>query len=86
MSDSKRRGRAPSLDAVASLVVLFGYDVLFLPDEQDGTLTSAEMTSEAKDLISHRGQSLRAIAPLVVAALRGLRVRPARLELALVRT
>jgi XTP/dITP diphosphohydrolase len=44
----------------------FGYDVLFVPDEQDGEITSAEMTSETKDLISHRGQSLRAIAPVVV--------------------
>jgi XTP/dITP diphosphohydrolase len=43
----------------------FGYDVLFVPDDQDGELTSAEMTAEAKDLISHRGQSLRAIAPVV---------------------
>ncbi len=44
----------------------FGYDVLFVPDDQDGSLTSAEMTPEAKDLISHRGHSLRAIAPAVV--------------------
>ena len=44
----------------------FGYDVVFVPDEQDGELTSAEMTAEDKDLISHRGQSLRAIAPAVV--------------------
>ena len=44
----------------------FGYDVLFVPDDQDGELTSAEMTAEAKDLISHRGHSLRAIAPAVV--------------------
>ncbi len=43
----------------------FGYDVLFVPDAQDGELTSAEMTAEAKDLISHRGHSLRAIAPAV---------------------
>jgi XTP/dITP diphosphohydrolase len=48
----------------------FGYDVLFVPDEQDGELTSAEMPAEAKDQISHRGQSLRAIAPLVVESLR----------------
>jgi XTP/dITP diphosphohydrolase len=48
----------------------FGYDVVFVPDEQDGELTSAEMTAEAKDLISHRGQSLRAIAPVVVDLLR----------------
>jgi XTP/dITP diphosphohydrolase len=47
----------------------FGYDVLFVPDEQDGELTSAEMTAEAKDLISHRGESLRAIAPVVVEVL-----------------
>jgi XTP/dITP diphosphohydrolase len=44
----------------------FGYDVLFVPDDQGGSLTSAEMTPEAKDLISHRGHSLRAIAPAVV--------------------
>jgi XTP/dITP diphosphohydrolase len=44
----------------------FGYDVVFVPDEQEGELTSAEMTAAAKDLISHRGQSLRAIAPAVV--------------------
>ena len=43
----------------------FGYDVLFVPDEQDGELTSAEMDADAKDAISHRGQSLRAIAPRV---------------------
>ena len=47
----------------------FGYDVLFVPDEQDGELTSAELSAEAKDLISHRGHSLRAIAPEVVALL-----------------
>src|ERR1700712_4231504 len=47
----------------------FGYDVLFVPDEQDGALTSAEMTAEVKDQISHRGQSLRAITPLVADAL-----------------
>ena len=49
----------------------FGYDVVFVPDEQDGELTSAEMTSEAKDQISHRGRSLRALAPLVVERLDG---------------
>ncbi|GGF57665.1 non-canonical purine NTP pyrophosphatase [Marmoricola endophyticus] len=46
----------------------FGYDVLFVPDQQDGTQTSAEMPAEAKDAISHRGRALRAIAPLVVEA------------------
>jgi XTP/dITP diphosphohydrolase len=49
----------------------FGYDVVFVPDEQEGKLTSAEMTAEQKDRISHRGRSLRQIAPLVVEALRG---------------
>ena len=43
----------------------FGYDALFVPDEQDGQLTSAEMSAEAKDRISHRGKSLRAMAPVV---------------------
>jgi XTP/dITP diphosphohydrolase len=49
----------------------FGYDVLFVPDAQHGELTTAEMSSEAKDAISHRGMSLRAIAPVVVAVLGG---------------
>jgi XTP/dITP diphosphohydrolase len=47
----------------------FGYDVLFVPDEQDGTLTTAEMSADAKDAISHRGRSLRVIAPVVTRAL-----------------
>jgi XTP/dITP diphosphohydrolase len=47
----------------------FGYDVVFVPDEQDGSLTSAEMTAEDKDRVSHRGKSLRAIAPVVLNAL-----------------
>ena len=49
----------------------FGYDVVFVPDEQDTALTSAEMTSAEKDRISHRGKSLRRIAPIVVEALSG---------------
>jgi XTP/dITP diphosphohydrolase len=48
----------------------FGYDVLFVPEEQDGELTTAEMSAEAKDRISHRGQSLRAMAPAVADLLR----------------
>lgn len=47
----------------------FGYDVVFVPDDQDGSLTSAEMTAEDKDQISHRGRSLRKIAPIVIEAL-----------------
>ena len=49
----------------------FGYDALFVPDDQDGELTSAEMTSAAKDAISHRGRALREIAPVVVGVLAG---------------
>jgi XTP/dITP diphosphohydrolase len=46
----------------------FGYDPLFVPDGE--TRTSAEMPADEKDAISHRGKALRAIAPLVAAALR----------------
>ena len=49
----------------------FGYDVVFVPDEQAGTLTSAEMTAEQKDEISHRGRALRLVAPIVVETLAG---------------
>jgi XTP/dITP diphosphohydrolase len=49
----------------------FGYDVVFVPDEQAGALTSAEMSAEEKDRISHRGESLRKVAPIVVSALGG---------------
>ncbi|RLV49774.1 non-canonical purine NTP pyrophosphatase [Nocardioides mangrovicus] len=49
----------------------FGYDVLFVPDDQDGALTSAEMSPEVKDAISHRGRALREIAALVVEVLQG---------------
>lgn len=47
----------------------FGYDPLFRPKGE--TRTSAQMSSEEKDLMSHRGKALRAIAPRVVAALAG---------------
>ncbi|MEP6667164.1 MAG: RdgB/HAM1 family non-canonical purine NTP pyrophosphatase [Nocardioidaceae bacterium] len=45
----------------------FGYDVVFVPEGE--TRTSAEMPPNEKDAISHRGKSLRAVAPLVAAAL-----------------
>ena len=45
----------------------FGYDVVFVPEGE--TRTSAEMPADEKDAISHRGTSLRAVAPLVAAAL-----------------
>jgi XTP/dITP diphosphohydrolase len=47
----------------------FGYDVLFVADGYD--VTTAELTPTEKDAISHRGMSLRAIAPIVTAALGG---------------
>ena len=54
----------------------FGYDVLFVADEHsspgtDPELTSAELTPEEKDRISHRGRALREIAPRVAQVLRG---------------
>lgn len=42
----------------------FGYDVLFVADEHPG-LTTAELSVEEKDAISHRGQALRQLAPEV---------------------
>ena len=49
----------------------FGYDGLFLPDDQDDALSSAELAPEAKDAISHRGRALREIAPQVGRLLQG---------------
>lgn len=41
----------------------FGYDVVFCADGYD--VTTAELTQTEKDRISHRGQALRRVAPLV---------------------
>lgn len=48
----------------------FGYDVLFVADEHPG-LTTAELSQEDKDAISHRGRALRELAPLVTQELAG---------------
>ena len=40
----------------------FGYDVLFVADDHPG-LTTAELSREDKDAISHRGHALRELAP-----------------------
>ncbi|TQK70055.1 MULTISPECIES: RdgB/HAM1 family non-canonical purine NTP pyrophosphatase [unclassified Nocardioides] len=42
----------------------FGYDVLFVATERPG-LTTAELSRDDKDAISHRGRALREVAPLV---------------------
>jgi XTP/dITP diphosphohydrolase len=48
----------------------FGYDVVFVADEHaDADLTSAELDPVEKDLISHRGRALRALAPRIADAL-----------------
>ena len=48
----------------------FGYDPLFRP--QGFSISSAQMSAEEKDSISHRGKSLRAIAPDVISLLTSL--------------
>ena len=48
----------------------FGYDVVFVADETGPPeRTTAELPSDEKDAISHRGHALREVAPLVAAAL-----------------
>ena len=54
----------------------FGYDPIFMPDEKPQSaqdsgelLTSAQMTPEQKNAISHRGKALRALVPAVKALL-----------------
>lgn len=42
----------------------FGYDVLFVADDHRG-VTTAELSIEDKDAISHRGKALRLLVPLV---------------------
>ena len=44
----------------------FGYDPIFVADGQD--VTNGELPPSEKDLISHRGKALRALAPHIAAA------------------
>ena len=48
----------------------FGYDPIFQPEGL--AISSAQMSSEEKDAMSHRGKALRAIAPHVMSALNSL--------------
>jgi XTP/dITP diphosphohydrolase len=45
----------------------FGYDPVFVPDGEKRT--AAELPSDEKDALSHRGKAIRAMAPLIAAAL-----------------
>jgi XTP/dITP diphosphohydrolase len=54
----------------------FGYDPILVPSQQPagpdgapGRRTSAELTPDEKNAVSHRGKALRALAPAVAAAL-----------------
>ncbi len=52
----------------------FGYDPILEPDAQPAraagvVLTSAELTPEEKNAISHRGEAFRALAPAIAAVL-----------------
>ena len=47
----------------------FGYDPIFVPDGYD--VTSAQLASEEKDAISHRGKALRELVPHLRALLMG---------------
>lgn len=49
----------------------FGYDPIFQPEGM--AISSAQMSAEDKDLVSHRGKSLRSIAPHVIQLLATLR-------------
>ncbi len=45
----------------------FGYDPIFVPD--DDSRTTAELSAEEKDAISHRGRAFRGLVPMIAARL-----------------
>jgi XTP/dITP diphosphohydrolase len=45
----------------------FGYDPIFVP--AGGELTTAQLSADEKDKISHRGRALRALAPVIATLL-----------------
>jgi XTP/dITP diphosphohydrolase len=45
----------------------FGYDPIFVPDGD--SRTTAELSADDKDAISHRGRAFRALAPIIAEAL-----------------
>lgn len=47
----------------------FGYDPIFIAEGY--AVTTAEMTPDAKDTISHRGKAFRALVPIIANALTG---------------
>ncbi len=71
-------GREASAEGILSGKILrqpignngFGYDPIFLPDGSE--LSLAQLDATTKDFISHRGQSLRVIAPRVAVMLGAL--------------
>ncbi len=46
----------------------FGYDPIFVPDLEDRT--TAEMSPDEKDAISHRGRAFRALVPVIAESVR----------------
>jgi XTP/dITP diphosphohydrolase len=46
----------------------FGYDPVFLVDDEPGEVTMAELSDERKDAVSHRGRAVRALCEWLAAA------------------